>query len=88
MKKSTRSILEELNEISLIRNKDHLIESKGVNLVASAVNLFTLIREHYDLETAIELEKRFLNSIKTGDSSKFRRGMTKIHETRKNKTIL
>jgi len=86
MKKSTRSILEELNEISLVRNKDHLIETKGVNLVASAVNLLKLIRENYDLETAIELERRFINAIRTGDGDKFKRGMNKVHESRKNKT--
>jgi len=86
MKKSTRSILEELNEISLIRNKDHLIETKGVNLVVSAVNLLKLIREQYDIETASELERRFLNAIRSGDSDKFKRGMNKVHESRKNKT--
>jgi hypothetical protein len=86
MKKSTRSILEELNEISLIRNKDHLIETKGVNLVASAINLLKLIRENYDLETATELERRFINAIRSGDSDKFKRGMGKVHESRKVKS--
>jgi hypothetical protein len=86
MKKSTRSILEELNEISLIRNKDHLIETKGVNLVASAINLLKLIRENYDLETATELERRFINAIRSGDSDKFKRGMGKVHESRKIKS--
>jgi len=85
MKKSTRSILEELNEISLIRNKDHLIESKGVNLIASTINLLKLIRENYDIETATELERRFINAIRSGDSDKFKRGMGKVHESRKNK---
>ena len=86
MKKSTRSILEELNEISLIRNKDHLIETKGVNLVASAINLLKLIRENYDLETATELERRFINAIRSGDSEKFKRGMGKVHESRRVKS--
>lgn len=86
MKKSTRSILEELNEISLIRNKDHLIETKGVNLVASAINLLKLIKENYDIETATELERRFINAIRSGDSDKFKRGMIKVHESRKNKS--
>jgi len=83
MKKSTRSILEELNEISLVRNKDHLIESKGINLIASTINLLKLIKENYDLETATELERRFINAIRSGDSDKFKRGMGKIHESRK-----
>jgi hypothetical protein len=84
MKKSTRSILEELNEISLIRNKDHLIETKGVNLIASAANLLKLIKEQYDVETASELERRFINAIRTSDGDKFKRGMNKVHESRKN----
>jgi hypothetical protein len=84
MKKSTRSILEELNEISLIRNKDHLIETKGVNLIASAANLLKLIKEQYDVETAGELERRFINAIRTSDGDKFKRGMNKVHESRKN----
>jgi hypothetical protein len=84
MKKSTRSILEELNEISVIRNKDHLIETKGTNLIASASNLLKLIREQYDIETAGELERRFINAIRTGDGDKFKRGMNKVHESRKN----
>ena len=83
MKKSTRSILEELNEISVIKNKDHLIESKGANIILSAANLLKLIREHYDIETASELERRFINAIRTSDSNKFKRGMNKVHESRK-----
>lgn len=86
MKKSTRSILEELNEISLIRNKDYLIESKGTNLIASAINLLKLIRENYDIETASELERRFINAIRSGDSDKFKRGMGKVHESRRPKS--
>jgi hypothetical protein len=84
MKKSTRSILEELNEISLIHNKDHLIETKGINLIASAANLLKLIKENYDIETAGELERRFINAIRSGDGDKFKRGMNKVHESRKN----
>jgi hypothetical protein len=86
MKKSTRSILEELNEISLIRNKDYLIENKGTNLISSAINLLKLIRENYDIETATELERRFINAIRSGDSDKFKRGMGKVHESRKIKS--
>jgi len=86
MKKSTRSILEEVNEISLIRNKDYLIENKGTNLIASAINLMKLIKENCDIETATELERSFINAIRSADSDKFKRGMIKIHESRKNNT--
>jgi hypothetical protein len=82
MRKSTRSILQELNNLGVSRNTDMVIESRGSNIIESAVNLLTLIRENYDIETAAELERRFLNSIRTGDSSKFKRGVNKIHESR------
>lgn len=84
MRKSTRSILQELNDIGVSRNKDLVIESRGSNLIDSAVNLLTLIKENYDIETAAELERRFLNAIRSGDASKFKRGMQKVHESRDN----
>ena len=54
MKKRTRSILEELNNLGRDEN------------------------------TAGELERRFLNSIKSGDPRKFKRGINKIIESKKN----
>lgn len=87
MRKSTRSILQELNDIGISRNKDLVIESRGSNLIESAVNLLTLIKENYDIETATELERRFINAIRSGDGNKFKRGMQKVHESRKNGII-
>jgi hypothetical protein len=81
MRKSTRSILQELSDLSVNKNKDLVIESRGTNLIESAINLLILIRENYDLETAVELERRFLNSIKSADPSKFKRGIKKIQES-------
>jgi len=80
MRKSTRSILQELSDIGLSRDTDHVIESRGSNIIASAVNLLNMIRENYDVETAAELERRFINSIKSADSSKFKRGIKRIQE--------
>jgi hypothetical protein len=82
MRKSTRSILQELSDIGLSRDTDHVIESRGSNIIASAVNLLSMIREHYDVETAAELERRFINSIKSADSSKFKRGIKRIQESK------
>jgi hypothetical protein len=84
MRKSTRSILQGLTEIGVNRNTDAIIESRGANLIDSAINLLSLIREHYDLETAAELERRFLNAIRTGEPAKFKRGIKKIQENRQN----
>jgi hypothetical protein len=86
MRKSTRSILQELNDLGVNRNKDLVIESRGTNLIESAINLLSLIRENYDIETASELERRFLNAIRTAEPAKFKRGIKKIQEDRNNDT--
>lgn len=80
MRKSTRSILQELSDLGVKRDTDLIIESRGSNIIESAVNLLTLIRENYDIETASELERRFVNAIRSGDSAKFKRGIKKIQE--------
>ena len=82
MKKTTRSILQELSDLRVNRNKDLVIESRGSNLIESAINLLALIREQYDLETAAELERRFINAIRTAEPAKFKRGVKKIQESR------
>lgn len=84
MKKSTRSILQELSDLGVNRDKDQIIESRGSNLIESAINLLSLIREHYDAETAGELERRFINAIRTSEPAKFRRGIKKIQESKNN----
>jgi len=86
MRKSTRSILQELSDLSVNRNKDLVIESRGTNLIESAINLLSLIREHYDIETAAELERRFINAIRAGEPAKFKRGIKRIQEDKNNDT--
>ena len=87
MKKRTRSILEELNNLGRTRNSDHLIESTANNIIESAINLLNRISNTYDENTAGELERRFLNAIKSGDPKKFRRGMQKVIESKQNDNI-
>ncbi len=82
MRKSTRSILQELSEVGLSRDTDMIVESRASNIIQSAINLLDMIRENYDIETATELERRFLNSIKASDPSKFKRGIKKIQENK------
>lgn len=86
MKKRTRSILEELNTVHGKRDSDHFVDTTANNIIESAINLLTRINSLYDAETAGELERRFFNSIKTGDPRKFRRSMSKIIEAKKNDT--
>lgn len=84
MKKRTRSILEELNTVHGKRDNDHFVDTTANNIIESSINLLTRIHSLYDVETASELERRFFNSIKSGDPRKFRRSMSKIIESRKN----
>jgi len=84
MKKRTRSILEELNNLDRARDNDLLIETTANNIIESAINLLNRIGNTYDENTAGELERRFLNSIKSGDPRKFKRGIQKVIESKKN----
>ena len=80
MQKQTRSILEELSSMGLQRDKNSLIESRATNVIASAINLLNYIRENYDAESAAELERRLLNSIRTQDPNKFTRGVRRLNQ--------
>lgn len=84
MKKRTRSILEELNSLRPQKDNDHLIDTTANNIIESAINLLSRIHAVYDVETAGELERRFLNSIRTSDPRKFRRSMQKVIEGKNN----
>jgi hypothetical protein len=83
MKLKTRSILQELNELAEVRNKDALFESRAVNIIDSAVNLIESLKKHYNAEQADELERRFLNAIRGQDPAKFTRGIRKITESKR-----
>ena len=83
MKIKTRSILQELNEIADRRDTESLIQSCATNIINSAINLIESMHKHYDQTTAIELERRFINSIKGSDSSKFDRGTKRVVESKK-----
>lgn len=87
MKKTTRSILQELSDLQVHRDKDLVIESRGTNIIESAINLISLIKTQYDVETAAELERRFVNAIRTAEPVKFTRGIRKIQESKNTKSI-
>lgn len=78
MKSSTRSILDEIDSLFVRKDKDHIIESRATHVIQGAINLINLIREEYDAETAAELERRMINSIKGQDVSKFVRGIKRV----------
>jgi hypothetical protein len=78
VQKRTRSILTELDELLTHKDKDNLLESRANNIINGAINLIRYIRENYDAEQALELERRLLNAIKGQDPAKFARGIRKI----------
>ncbi len=79
MQKRTRSILTELDELLTHKDKENLLESRANNIINGAINLIKYIRENYDAEQALELERRLLNAIKGQDPAKFARGIRKIN---------
>ena len=84
MRKKTRSILDELNNIGRPKDNDLLIEASASNIIESSINLLNMINRTYDQDQASELERRFINSIKSGDPRKFKRSIHRIIESKKN----
>jgi hypothetical protein len=78
LQKRTRSILDELDNMLSHRDKDNFVESRAGHVIQGAINLINYIKENYDAESAIELERRLLNSIRSQDATKFTRGIRKI----------
>lgn len=73
-----KSILDELNKISIDRDKNHVVENRADHLITSAIHLIEQIEEQYDADTAKDLSNRLVNSIKSKDPRKFSRGIKKI----------
>lgn len=73
-----RSIIEELNQISIDRDRNHVVENRGEHVIKSAINLIEQIERYYDADMAKDLTNRLINSIKAKDSTKFSRGIKKI----------
>jgi hypothetical protein len=82
VKRHTRSLLEELNDVAFKKDTEAIIESRATHVIDSAINLITSIKENFDPETAYELERRLLNSIKAADPAKFTRGIRKLRDAK------
>lgn len=91
MKRTTRSLLEELNSISDRKDSEAIIESRATHVINSAINLLKLIKENYNPEQAYELERRLINSIRASDTAKFTRSIRRLRDnkdTAKHLTII
>ena len=80
LKRATKSLLEELNSITFKKDNEAVIESRATHVINSAINLLAIIKEHFPPDQAYELERRFINSIKGSDPSKFTRGIRKVRD--------
>ncbi len=78
MQKRTRSILDELADLRTSRDTASIVESRAAHVIQGAINLINYIKENYDAEQALELERRLLNSIRTQEPAKFSRGVRKL----------
>ena len=82
MKRATRSLLEELNAVSIKKDSEAVIESRATHVINSAINLLAIIKENFPPDQAYELERRLINSIKGGDPTKFTRGIRKLRDSK------
>jgi uncharacterized protein (UPF0305 family) len=80
--KKFKSIVDELCDYVPNRDREHFIESRAIQVIASFANLRKLIAESYDTETADDLFKRLVNAARTGDEKKVTR---KLKELKKEK---
>ena len=78
MQKKARSILDELDTLLVHKDRENLVESRATHVIQGAINLINYIRENYDAESAGELERRLLNSIRTQEPEKFKRGVRRM----------
>lgn len=72
-----RSLLEELDQSFIEKDKSHIIESRAQHVLASAINLMEFIARSYNAEEAEDLERKFLNAIRHRDQGKFTRSLRK-----------
>ena len=77
MLRQTKSLLQELEDIGRNRDTQHVVESRGHNIIVSAINLLEMINKHYTPEQSQILERKLINAIKSRDSSKFSKTVRK-----------
>ena len=74
MKKRTKSLLEEINNIAPNRDNAQLIETRGVNVLSSMINLLEMIAQ--------DLQKRMILDLKNREPVRFARGVKKLRDNK------
>ena len=80
------SLENEMDEIRWIQDQHVkcLVEETNMSSRHLKKLLGRKVNVYLNAEEAVELERRFINSIKSGDGRKFKRGIQKIKESKKN----
>lgn len=74
----SKTLLEELSSLSIEKNKILITEARARHIIESANNLILYIENNFNSEVASDLIKRFNNSIRTQDYSKFEKGIKNV----------
>ena len=85
MHQHTKSILQELEEISRQRDQQSVIENRASNIINSAVNLIKLFENQYGAEAAEVLERKLMLAIKAKDETRLTNSLRKINEAKRRK---
>ena len=88
MQKQTKSILEELTNVSYNKDKENVVESRASHILESAIRLMQYIKDNFEPDTAYKLEKKFHSAIKNTDASRFSKGVARIKENKEVKQTL
>lgn len=80
-----KSVIDELLDYAPQRDRELFIESRGQQVIASALNLIRLIRESFDDPTANDLSKRLVRAIINEDQEKFCRRLRAIRQAKMDK---
>lgn len=80
-----KNVIDELLDYAPQRDRELFIESRGQQVIASALNLIRLIRESFDDTTANDLSKRLVRAIINEDQEKFCRRLRAIRQAKVDK---
>lgn len=82
MDKKFTGLIDELLDYAPKRDTELFIESRGQQVIASALHLVRLIRESFDQDTANDLTKRLIRAIVCEDQTKFSRRLRALREAK------
>jgi len=88
MKKRTRSLLEEINNLSPTKDRINILESRGTNAISAIMNVLEMVDANYSEQDAQDIQKRIMLSIKNRDPERFNRGIKNLRNKKWKSKIL